>query len=68
MFPLKQVKELIKKQNKSVKCRQNSMSIKFSGTLGGVWWKSLSNVVCVFLIYVWVKKYVEMCVSVFKML
>ena len=29
---------------------------------------SLSNVVWVFLIYVWVKKCVEMCVSVFKIL
>ena len=30
-------KRVDKKAKKSVKCRQNLMSIKFSGTLGGVW-------------------------------
>ena len=34
---------------------------------GGVWESSLSYVVWVFLIYVWVKKCVEMCVMLFKM-
>ena len=30
--------------------------------IGGVWWRNLSNVVWVFLIYIYVKKCVEMCV------
>ena len=36
-------------------------------TLGPVWLISLSNVVLVFLIYVWIKKCVEMCKRMFKM-
>ena len=44
------------------------LSLKRVRKLGGVWQTSLSNVVWVFLICVWMKKCVEMCVSVFKML
>ena len=36
------------------------------GKLGPVWWRSLSNDVCSFLNYVWIKKCMKMCVMLFK--
>ena len=52
-------------------CKETSRKFPSSKTnprfLGPIWLVSLSNVVWVFLIYMWVKKCVEICEKLFKM-
>ena len=56
------------KKNKILKKFAKNFVTKLIDTLrGDVWQSSLSNVVCSFLKYVWIKKCMKICVMLFKM-